>query len=177
MRGARGHLAVLLGLKLPTGVDDEELDNGEELEPSSQPGSGAVDYQAGLAYSRYLTSRVTWDASGVYTLRTEHKDFQVGDRADVATALNFRLTEDVQSYPNWSVFGELLGVWLAEDEEDGVDNENSGGETLYLSLGARARFSEGVSLSLAPAVAVWQDVNGNQVETDAKVALVLSFTP
>jgi hypothetical protein len=176
MRGATGHLALIGGVKLPTGVDDETLSNGEELEPSSQPGSGSVDYQAGLAYSRFLSSRVTLDASGVYTLRTEHDGFEVGDRADLGLALAYRLTQDVRAPNNWSVFSELNGIWLGEDEEDGVSNENSGGETLYLSLGVRDRIDPRFAWSLAPSVPIWQDVNGEQVETDWRIGLALTCT-
>lgn len=176
LRGAGGHLALIGGVKLPTGKDDETLSNGEELEPSSQPGSGSVDYQAGLAYSRFLTPFVTLDASGIYTLRTEHDDFEVGDRADLGLALAHRLTEDVQAPNNWSVFGELNGVWLGEDQEGGVSNESSGGETVHLTLGVRDRIDQHWSLSLAPAVPILQDVNGEQVETDWRVGLALTFT-
>jgi Putative MetA-pathway of phenol degradation len=176
MHGPAGHLALLGGFKLPTGKDDETLSNGEPLEPSSQPGTGAVDYLAGLAYSRYLTPRLTLDASAAYTLRTEHDGFRVGDRADAGVALAWRLTEDVRAPNNWSVFGELTGVWIGKDEEDGVKNENSGGTTLYLTGGVRDRVNEHVALSLAPALPVAQDVNGDQVETQFKLALALSFT-
>ena len=145
------------------------------LDPSSQPGTGSVDWQGGVAYSRYLNERVTLDASALYSLRTEHDDFEVGDRADLGLALAYRLTEDVQAPNDWSVFGELDGIWLDEDEEDGVSNENSGGEVVYLVLGVRDRINPHVSLSLAPALPVLQDVNGEQVETEWRVGLALTF--
>ena len=176
MHGAHGHLALIAGVKLPTGVDDETLSNGEELEPSSQPGSGSVDYQAGLAYSRFLTPRITLDASGVYTFRNEHDDFEVGDRADLGLALAYRLTQDVRAPNNWSVFGELNGVWLGKDEDDGESNPNSGGETLYLSLGVRDRIDQHFAWSVAPSLPIYQDTNGEQVETDWRLGLALTFT-
>jgi hypothetical protein len=177
MRGPRGHLAWIAGLKLPTGKDDEELSNGEELEPSSQPGSGSVDYQAGVAFSRYLTPRVTLDASGVYTIRTAYDGFEVGDRADLGLALAYRLSEDVRAANSWSLFGELNGIWLDEDVESGVHNEDSGGTVMYLALGLRDRFSEHAALSVAPSVPILQDVNGDQVEADWRLALALTLTP
>lgn len=177
MRGASGHLSLLTGVKLPTGKDDERLSNGELLEPSSQPGSGSVDYQAGLAYSRFLTPRVTLDASGLYTIRTAHAGFAVGDRADLGLSLAYRLTEDVKAPDNWSLFGELNGVWLEEDVSRGLTNENSGGEVLYLTLGVRNRINEHTSFSIAPALPILQDVNGNQVETDWRVGVTLTYTP
>ncbi len=176
MHGQHGHLALLGGVKLPTGKDDERLDNGELLEPSSQPGTGSVDWQAGVGYSRFLTSRVTLDASAVYTLRTEHDDFTVGDRLDLGVAFAYRITESVQQYPNYSVSAELLGVSLAKDDEDGEKNDNSGGDTLYLAPGARVRFNEHIALSLAPAFPIHQDLNGDQVETRTKATLDLSVS-
>lgn len=176
MHGASGHLSVLAGIKLPTGKNDERLSNGEELEPSSQPGTGAFDFQAGLGWSRYLTSRTTIDAGGVYTLRGEHDDFRVGDRFDVGMALAYRLTENVQAFPNWSVSGELLGTWLGKDEDGGAENENSGGTAVYFAAGIRSRISSHAALSLAPAVPIHQDPNGDQAETRGKLALTLSFS-
>jgi hypothetical protein len=176
MHGRSGHLAVIAGLKLPTGKDDVLLSNGDPLEPSSQPGTGAVDVQAGLAYSRFLTSRVTMDASGIYTLRTEHEGFRVGDRFDVGTAFAYRLTEDIRQYPNWSVSGEVLGVWLGEDEDGGTRNGNSGGTTVYLAPGIRGRFDSHVALSVAPAVPVYQDLDGDQPETRGKLTVTLSVS-
>jgi len=177
MHGASGHLALLAGVKLPTGKDDETLSNGETLEPSSQPGSGSVDYQAGLAYSRFLTPYVTFDASGVYTIRTAHEGFEVGDRADLGVALAYRLTEDVKAPNNWSVFGELNGIWLDKDVMLGVENENSGSTTVYLALGLRDRITDQLAVSLAPSVPILQDVNGEQVESDWRVGVTLTCTP
>jgi hypothetical protein len=134
LKGAPGNLSLLGGAKFPVGRDDFELDNGEELEPSSQPGSGAFDFQAGLAYSRFLTSHITLDASGSYTFRTEHDGFEVGDRVDLGLALAYRLTDSVKDFPNVSVFGEVLGVILQKDRSDDEGhNPNSGGATMYLS--------------------------------------------
>ncbi len=175
VRGAPGHLSVLGGVKLPVGDDDETLSGGHPLDPSSQPGTGSVDWQAGVAYSRYLNERVTLDASALYTLRTEHDDFEVGDRADLGLALAYRLTEDVRARHAWSVFGELAGTWLGEDEEGGERNENSGGEVLYLGLGARDRVNEHFSFAIAPAFPIYQAENGEQVEAEWRVAATLSF--
>jgi hypothetical protein len=176
VRGEPGNLAIVAGLKLPTGTDDETLDNGEKLEPSSQPGTGAFDVRAGLAYTRYLNSALTLDASAVYTLRTEHDDFQVGDRFDAGVALAWRLIADEHAYPQYQVFGEALVTWLEEDEHDGESNANSGGTVLYLSPGARVRFSRNVALTVAPAFPVLQDLGGEQVEAEYRIIAALTFT-
>jgi hypothetical protein len=176
MHGEPGNLALMFGLKLPTGKDDVLLSNGEPLEPSSQPGTGAVDGQLGIAYSRFLTSRVTLDASFAYTLRGTHDDFQVGDRMDAGLAFAYRLTESVKQFPNFSVSAELVDVWIGKDDDAGVKNENSGGNTLYLGPGFRTRFSPNVALSVGAGIPIAQALNGDQVETTVKASAALSFS-
>ena len=175
MHGASGNLALVAGVKLPTGRDDVKLSDGTPLEPSSQPGSGAVDGQLGLGYSCYLTSRWTIDASALYTLRGSHDGFTVGDRCDAGLALAWRATEDVKSFPNLSFSAEVLGVWVGKDESGGVKNENSGGTSVFLAPGVRERFNENVSLALSIGLPLSQNLNGEQVETDWKAALTLGF--
>jgi hypothetical protein len=171
-----GQLALIGGVKLPTGDDDERLDDGSRLEPSSQPGTGAVDLQFGLAWSRYLTPRVTLDASALYTRRGDHDHFRVGDRADVGVALAYRLTESVKEFPNWSVSAELTDVWIGKDVDHGAANENSGGDSVLAAAGLRVRLSPRLALTLAPSLPLVQDLNGEQVKVRWKVALALSFS-
>jgi hypothetical protein len=170
-----GSIAVIAGVKLPTGNDDQRLSNGEKLEPSSQPGTGAFDGQAGLAWSRFLTPNVTIDASSIYTLRGEHAGFTVGDRFDAGVALAYRLTDSITAFPNWSIFGEANVVWIGKDDDHGTTNPNSGGTTLYLTPGFRVRFDPHAALTLAPSFPVFQGLNGEQIETRFKVAATLSF--
>jgi hypothetical protein len=96
-RGPIGSFAVFGGVKFPTGRFDVENSEGERVEPSATAGSGSYDGMLGLAYSRFLTSRLTLDASAQYTLRTEAE--LAGDRIDVGplwriasprTSRNFR---------------------------------------------------------------------------------------
>lgn len=177
LHGPGGHLAWLTGIKLPTGKDDETLDSGEELEPSSQPGSGSIDYRAGLAWSRFLDARTTLDTSAVYTIRTAHEGFAVGDRADLGLALAWRLSAEARAARVWTAFGELSATWLEEDVERGETNESSGGTTVWLTGGVRLRLGDQFSVSLAPSLPVLQDLNGEQVEAEARLALSLECTP
>ena len=175
MKGEDGHLSLLGGVKLPVGNDDQRLSNGELLEPSSQPGSGAFDFLGGVAYSRFLTSHVTLDTSMSYIWRTEAHDYRVGDRFDADLALAWRLTDDVKSMPNISVFGELAWTTLLKDQDGGVDNPNSGGNTLFIAPGVRARFTPAASLTVSPQFPVLQQLDGDQVEVDYKLTAMFSI--
>jgi hypothetical protein len=176
MHGKPGSLAVIGGFKLPTGRDDVRLDNGELLEPSSQPGSGAIDFQAGLAYSRFLTAQWTIDASALYTLRTRHDGFKVGDRLDLGTVAAYRITEDIGHFPQWSVFAEASGVYVQKDEPEEGPNPNTGGFTVFLTPGGRVRFTQNFALTVAPSIPVYQDLNGDQDKTKFKLAATLSLS-
>jgi len=175
VKGQPGNVSLLAGIKLPTGKTDCLLSNGEPLEPSSQPGTGAVDFMTGVAYSRFLDAHITIDASAAYTFRTEHDDFKVGDRFDAGVALAYRLTDDINSFPNISVFGEVAYTQIWKDQEGGVANPNSGGETLYLAPGVRVRFNPTMSLTVSPAFPVWQNLDGDQVEMKYKVSAMMSI--
>ncbi len=116
------------------------------------------------------------DASALYTFRTENNHFQVGDRLDVGLALGYRVTESIQKFPQFSLFGELLDVYLQKDQEDGAKDPNSGSNTLYLVPGARVRFDKNWAISVAPSFPVLQDVNGDQGEVRFKMAITLTFS-
>jgi len=177
LHGQPGNLALVGGIKFPVGRDDVKLSNAESLEASSQPGTGAYDFQFGLGYSRFLTSHLTIDASALYTLRTRHDDFKVGDRFDAGVALAYRLTESIKSFPQWSVFGEASYIWLGKDDGGGDEgiNNNSGGNTLYLTPGLRVRFGEHTSLTVAPSFPAWQDLQGDQIKSQVKLAVTFTY--
>jgi hypothetical protein len=177
LQGQPGNVSLIGGVKLPTGRTNFKLDNGERLSPTDQPGTGSFDFPVGLAYSRFLTSQVTFDASAVWLFRTEDDHFKAGDRFDAGMAVAYRLNESIKDFPQFSVFGEMLLVHLERDSFEGMKDPNTGSDTLYLSPGLRERFTENVSATVGPAFPVWQHVNGDQgkVEFKAAVTVTVSF--
>jgi hypothetical protein len=175
LRGRPGNLALIGGVVIPTGRASVGLRNGEGLSPTDQPGTGRWGIPLGLAYSRFLTSRVTVDASVLYTYRFEKDGFKVGDRLDTGLALAYRFTESIKSFPQYSVFAELNDVYLFNDREDGVNDPNSGSNTLYVTPGVRVRFNPTASLTVAPSFPVVEDLNGDQGKVDFKLAITVTF--
>ena len=131
----------------------------------------------GLAFSRFLTSQLTFDASGQYTLRTEHDDFKLGDRIDAGVAFAYRLTQDVQHFPQVSAFAEANVRYLFKSEEGGERDPDTGGTVLFLTPGVRLGFTRQFSFTVSAPLPVLQELNGTQLETNYKVngALTLSF--
>jgi len=184
LKGPEGSFAVFGGVKFPFG-DEDEIDetsrstssNNRPLEPALQPGSGTFDAMLGLAYSRFLSETLTLDASVAYTRRTKEDDFKIGDLVLLGTAVAYRFTENVLTFPQPSAFLEVNVRHLSENREGSHEVNNSGGTVLFLSPGFRYGLSERASLTIAVQVPIVQDLNDVQQETDFKVSsgIVLSF--
>ena len=176
-RGPLGQFALIGGVKMPTGRREVRNSAGEAIEPAATAGSGSWDVVAGLAYSTYLTAQLTLDTSVQYTLRTEHDDLKIGDRFDAGLAMAYRFTREIEQYPQVSIFAEANVRHLRRSEEAGEGDENTGGTALFLSPGARIRFSKHAAFAVAPQFPAVQDLNGEQLETSFKItaAFTLSF--
>ena len=175
-RGPQGHYAILVGVKFPTGVDDKENDAGEKLEAVEQPGSGSYDFATGFAYSRWLTADWTLDTNIQYILRTEGaRDFEIGDRMDWNLATAYQVIPR-NKYPNFAPVGEINVKYLFRDEENGRDERNSGGTTVFLSPGVRIGVTSRLGVGASVSFPVFQNVLGEQQETDFKAAVGVSYS-
>jgi len=90
-RATRAELALLLGVKAPTGVTDRHTDTGELFDAEFQPGSGSWDGLFGAA----VTKRIgpwSFDANVLYVLVTEGtQNTDLGDRLLYNAAVSYRL--------------------------------------------------------------------------------------
>ena len=173
--GPLGHMAVLAGVKFPTGRNVVHNSAGERVEPSATAGSGAFDGAIGLAYSRFLTKQLTMDAGAQYTIRGEADDFRLGDRIDAGLAVAYRLVEDIERPFQPSVFAELNFRHLLKSEDAGESDANTGVSVLFATPGVRARFGPIVGLTIAAPIPIYQNLNGEQLKTDFKVLAELSL--
>lgn len=173
-RGPSGSVAVFGGAKAPVGRRVVYNSADERIEPSAAAGSGAWDEMLGTAWSKWLTERITLDVSVQFTHRGEYRDFKIGDRIDAGVAAAYRLMEDIQAYPQESVFVELTARRIGRSADDGASDENTGGTAFFLSPGARVGLSPSLSASLSLQLPVAQDLNGEQLETRYKLVAGLT---
>lgn len=180
MKGEDGSLAFVGGIKFPFG-DDNETDEGgtgnSPLDPGLQPGSGAFDFQLGVAYSIYLSQAVSFDTSLAYTYRTRGDGNKIGDLAMFGVALSYRFTESVLVFPQPAAFLELNVRNLQRNKEDSQTEDNSGGTAVFVSPGFRLGFSERVSFTIAIQIPVVQALHEEQQLTKFKVStgITISF--
>ena len=174
-QGPAGQLAIVGGIKFPTGDSRLLNSEGEYVEPAATAGTGAWDGLAGLAYTIPLNAALTFDASTLYTFRGERHDYQLGDRFDAATSLAWRVCGDAKTYPQVSLVAEATLRHVQKSVEGGEDDSDTGGTVLFLSPGLKVSFSERLSASVGVQLPVMQDVNGSQVETSFRLLTSLSF--
>ncbi|HEX5775132.1 MAG TPA: transporter [Caulobacteraceae bacterium] len=174
-------LALIGGLKLPTGSTDEHNDQGERLETEHQPGSGSWDPIAGAAMATDLGA-LTLTASGLYQFAGEGaQDTELGDRAQVGVALSRRIGPehhedapgDEHGHASFDLFLELTGEWEGRQRIAGETEPDSGGKAVWLSPGARFNSAGGWSLAAAVGLPVWQDIGLSHPDNDYRLTVAL----
>ncbi len=94
----RTDVALLLGVKTPTGRTNEYDKLGERFEAEFQPGSGSWDGLFGLAFSQRFTAW-SFDANVLYQqVNKGTQDTDLGDRFNYNAAVSWRVT-GVQATP------------------------------------------------------------------------------
>lgn len=140
------NLAVLAGVKFPTGDTSERGFDGTKLGVEEVAGTGSFDYLLGLAVGKAL-GRGSVGADLLYTIKTKGaQDQEFGDvvRADLSAAYAVRRPG---LFPNVHLTAELNAHWMAQDRGRSGKVFDSGGELLFLT--------PGLSLDLTPQTTVF----------------------
>ncbi|HKK15991.1 MAG TPA: transporter, partial [Gammaproteobacteria bacterium] len=184
-------MAVIGGVKTPTGATGEREAEGELFETDHQPGSGSWDPFFGLAYNRSF-GRAGFSANILYSFTTEgSQQTELGDAFNYNLALSYRLFSAAEanhhhhhdshehsheqhagsaSMPDYiDIALELNGDVRGRDDIGGADEENSGGHILYLSPGIRTGFAKNWTFYTSAGIPVINDLNGEQGEPGYRV--------
>nr|WP_166176248.1 transporter [Altererythrobacter segetis] len=185
---AGGALALIGGIKMPTGGTHSHALSGERLETEHQPGTGSWDPIAGAA----LGVPLGWaklDASVLYQLaRTGAQATRLGDRLQAGAALSHRFGpgehhHDEESkgrhehqehhHPSWDLFTSATIEWEGRQTIAGAVEAQSGGTALWLTPGVRYNSAAEIALAAAVGVPLWQDVRPSHPEN--RVRLIVSL--
>lgn len=180
-------IALLTGVKTPTGDDDIREAEGALFELEQQPGSGSWDPFFGLSYNRSM-GKMGISANLLYTIVTEgSQDTELGDIFNYNLAASYRITFPEGGHDHHShehtlgildyidLVLELNGDRREHVEISGSNDENTGGHTLYLSPGLRVGLAHKVSLFISVGIPIVNDLNGQQSEPDYRTIGGLSF--
>jgi hypothetical protein len=171
-------LAPLVGVKLPTGADDEADALGRLPQPL-QLGSGSWDPLLGAVFT-WQKLRWEMDVSGSYQLRTAANDFEAGDEARGEASFQYRvvprgkLGSGVPSYL-FAVL-ETNAVWRGRDRISGTPDPDSGGLRLYVAPGLQWITTRTV-VEAAVQLPVVQRTNGQGLREDfaARLSVRVNF--
>jgi len=89
-QGGGIQVALLGGVKLPTGDDNQRDNQGNLLPPGLQLGTGSVDVPVGLVFTAFK-DRVGFNSSFLYQFNNESDGFRFGDETKVNLAFGYRL--------------------------------------------------------------------------------------
>jgi hypothetical protein len=154
----RTAVAVLGGLKLPTGSFDEENDDGIRAERALQPGTGTTDLIAGVAgrYALGMNSALIGQAGFAEALASrEH--FEPGTRLNATLGWSHAISRKL---------GTVLQINVAHRDRDrGAQAEpgHSGSTTVDLSPGITIGIADASTLYAYVQIPLYQDVNGEQL--------------
>jgi hypothetical protein len=166
MRGRNFRVAPFIGIKLPTG-DDDDSDALGRLPATLQLGSGSWDPFGGVI-ATWQTLDYEIDAQLSYKANTEANGFEFGDEFRFDASLQYRLWPRELGA---GVPGFLYGVietnllHQAKNEIGGTDDPNSGGAKLFLSPGLQYVTKRWV-LEAIVQLPVVQDLGGAALEDD-----------
>lgn len=180
------HVAVVTGLKIPTGRTDVRTATGGLLSAHHQPGSGSWDPLLGASFTQGL-GRWSFDASALYSLATDGTgDSNLGDVFNYNAAVSYRMLgaqeevdhhhdEHAHEHPTtWDLILEANGDWRDEVVENGAVDGNTGGNLVFLSGGTRLTWGHGWASTLSVGTPVIEDLNGIQSEPTIRILFGVS---
>jgi hypothetical protein len=192
--GKTVNLALIGGLKVPTGGTHRRSDDGERLETEHQPGTGSWDPIVGAAFGAKVGS-FGLSASALYQLSTTGSQrTKLGDRLQGGIALSHRFGgqeehrhhdaglnhhhgdeldehEEIGRHASWDGFLELVGEWEGRQKIGGEVEQESGGSVVWLAPGARYNSAGGLSFAASFGVPVWQDIRSSHPDNDYRLSL------
>jgi hypothetical protein len=188
-------IALVGGLKLPTGSTHRRSPDRERLETEHQPGSGSWDPIVGASASAPL-GRVQLTASALFQLSTRGAQrTRLGNRLQGGIALSHRFGEGEAEHrhevgevgghhhhhhdaaeghrDSWDGFVEVAGEWEGRQRIGGEIEQASGGKWVWVAPGLRYNAASGWSAAAAVAIPVWQRIRASHPDNRYRVTLSL----
>lgn len=153
-------LSIGAGIKLPTG--DSDLKNEtpfnkqyEYMGPGFQLGTGSWDPKFEIG-ATYMFGRSRLDAHCMLTLPSEgDHELRKGDNFKYNLGYGYALNDLID------LELELNGVYADKNHNAGIEMDNTGGHTMYLTPGVHFKFGKGYNVCLATPIVVYRDLNAD----------------
>jgi hypothetical protein len=170
-------VAILGGIKMPTGQTNETDEFGFRLSADEQPGSGSWDPMMGFAISKVF-DQYSIDASALYTLSTPgSEDVIVGDRVNFGLALNKKIKSAKIAGHNLDLVYSLesFGIWQEKFEYQGLKDDNHGAFQAFLGTGLKLGLDDNTFMNFNVAYPIIDLQNGDQPDTGVILQTGINF--
>ncbi len=163
-------MAAFAGFKAPTGIDNKQDSLGRIPVPL-QSGSGAWDYLLG-AVMTYQVLDFQFDAQLSMQRKGHANNFRAGHSYKADISLQYRiLPQQISRATHGFVYAVIEANYrkITPDELAGINDVNSGGDTLFISPGIQYVTPKYI-LEAAIQIPVKQDLHGSALETDTIIS-------
>lgn len=175
-----GTFVLGAGLKTPSGEYREKGSSTNFIHAHMQPGTGSWDPLVFLSYSRG-GERLQFEATSAYQHATRNPEgYRFGSVA------SFNTTGRWSPYERFAVAAGATYYHVGKaNDRDGKysnpaslidDTDNTGGESLWGSLGAAIRLAGSSHVNLTYQAPLWERVNGTQLDTRFTILAGISAT-
>lgn len=163
------NLALLAGLKLPTGRTNLTNAARQRAERSLQPGTGSTDLLLGLSHHALLHGPHGWFTQAMWQhALKDHAEYRLGDQVSVDLGWRYAFNN------TFSTTLQLNAQIRGRDKGSNAEPEDSGSRFVRLSPGVTYAFSRDTQLYAFAQLPVYAHVNGVQLTASRNFAVGLS---
>ena len=167
-------VALLAGIKTPSGSTTGRADNGEYLDAHLQLGSGSTDGLFGASFSH---ARGRWSVSANMLGAWKGQGEAGGHDYDYSNSINYDLTARFRVTPSTLGGGAqqlflscgLAGEVRGHEDQAGSRILDSGGHVMFAQPGVQVNLGARWSLEFSAQVPIYHDLIGTQLGDDLKL--------
>lgn len=159
----RHNFGLQLGLKLPTGKKDQLGDDGvTAVDPGLQLGTGTTDLIVGAYYFDSLSEYWGYFTQGTYQQALNHSSMAAGSYKP-GNNLNLSVGARYTGFASFTPTVQLNARVAEHDSGDAADTFATGGQLVYLTLGAIVPLTHGFAPYTNVQLPIYQNLNGIQL--------------
>ncbi len=177
-KGDLFYLSMGIGIDLPTGETNKKFSTtkGDKIIADKQLGTGSYDYIAHFGFTKlFQVSRI--DASIKYQdNRLGDNNYEKGDVLSLNAGYNYAFTK------SFDLQLELDAKYLNKNKTNDIENDASGGDTIYLTPGFHYRVIKPFSFGMVVPIVVKRDMNYNETKKvgglseDKRIVFKIEYT-
>jgi hypothetical protein len=168
-------LSFTAGTRLPTGRTTGRDSQGELLDAHMQLGTGSTDILGGVS-GFFAVDRTALIMNLLGSIVTDGANgHRFGDNLNYDLSVRFRVYP--AEYDETQFFATLgmNGEWRGRERQDGIADDNSGGNVTYLTPGFQIYFSPVLSFEASYQYPIIHALNGEQLGEDFRITCGLQI--